>query len=93
MMIPLVIIANRNSLMGSFFAAGEAEEPVSNGTDLAGELVGELRGLFMPFGRHCKTASTEALQGCNCSGYENITRITMAAFAIVEATEGISTEY
>ena len=41
-------------------------------------------------GRHFSTASTEALQGCTCKGYENMTRMIMAPFPIVEATDGIS---
>lgn len=41
-------------------------------------------------GRHFRTASTEALQGCTWRGYENITRTTIAAFPIVELSEGAS---
>lgn len=44
----------------------------------------------MAFGRHFKTASTEARHGCTCKGTENVTRMTMAAFAIVEAVDGVS---
>lgn len=82
--------ANRTSPIEVSLEAG-AEEPVSKGTVLDGELLGELRELFMPFGRHFNTASTEALQGWTWSGYENMTRMTIAALAIVEAIEGMST--
>lgn len=41
-------------------------------------------------GRHFKTASTEALQGWTWRGYENITRTTIAAFPMVELSEGAS---
>jgi hypothetical protein len=63
--------------------------PESKGTVLEGE---ELGGDMEPlvFGLHFKTASTDALQGCTCNGYENMTRMTMAAFAMVDATEGTS---
>ena len=46
-----------------------------------------VRPLFdeLRFGRHFRTASNEARQGCTCNGTENVTRTTMAAFPIVEA--------
>jgi len=37
-------------------------------------------------GRHFRTLSTLPLQGCSCSGYENMTRITMAAQPTVDAS-------
>lgn len=86
----VVMIANRSSPMVSFLAMGRAGAPVSKGIDLAGEPSGVLRELFRPFGRHFKTASTDALHGCTCKGYENMTRITIAALPIVEAIDGIS---
>jgi len=63
---------------------------VSKGTVLDGELVGELRELLKLPGRHFRTASTDARHGCTWRGYENMTRTTIAALPIVEATEGIS---
>lgn len=66
---------------------------MSNGTVLVGEPLGKLRDVLNPFGRHFNTASTEALQGWTCNGYENMTRITIAAFAMVEAIDGISVEF
>lgn len=62
----------------------------SRGTILEGELFGECEAVFMPLGRHFKTASTEALQGWTWRGYENMTRITIAALAIVDTIEGMS---
>ena len=41
-------------------------------------------------GLHRRTASIDALQGWTCRGYENITRMTMAALPIVDATDGKS---
>jgi hypothetical protein len=63
---------------------------VSKGTVLDGELLGELREILELFGRHFRTASTDARHGCTCRGYENMTRMTIAALPIVEAIEGIS---
>jgi hypothetical protein len=63
--------------------------PESKGTVLEGEELGECLEPFV-FGLHFSTASTEALQGCTCNGYENMTRMTIAAFAMVDATEGTS---
>lgn len=84
------MMAKRSSPIESFLAVG-AGLPVSNGTVLAGEPLGELRALLRPlFGRHFNTASTDALHGCTCRGYENVTRITIAALPIVEAVEGMS---
>ena len=39
-------------------------------------------------GRHLSTASMDALQGWTWSGYENRTSMTMAAFPIVELSDG-----
>lgn len=41
-------------------------------------------------GRHLRTASTEALHGWTCRGYENMTRTTIAALPIVDAADGKS---
>ena len=62
----------------------------NNGMALAGDPLGEAWADFRPLGLHFRTASTEARQGCTCKGYENITKMTIAALPIVEATEGIS---
>ena len=86
----VVIIAKRSSPIASFLALGRAVAVAISGMVLAGELLGERVVDFKPFGRHFKTASTEALQGCTWRGYENITRMTIAAFAIVDAIEGMS---
>lgn len=83
------MMANLSSPIVSFLAIG-AGMPVSNGTDLAGEPLGELRELFKPLGLHFNTASTEARQGCTWSGYENMTKITIAALPMVDAIDGIS---
>lgn len=58
-----MMIANRNSPIVSFRAGGVATP--SRGADRAGEVLGEERldGL-RPLGRHLRTASTEARQGC-----------------------------
>ena len=45
---------------------------------------------FLLRGRHLSTASTDALHGWTWSGYENITRMTMAALPTVEVIEGAS---
>ena len=45
------------------------------------------------FGRHFRTASMEARQGWTCSGMLNVTRITIAALPIVEATDGGSAHW
>jgi hypothetical protein len=89
MMIQVVMMANRTSPIVSFLAAGGAVPPESKGTVLAGEELGEFLEPLV-FGLHFNTASTDALQGCTCNGYENMTRMTIAAFAIVDATEGTS---
>jgi hypothetical protein len=55
--------------------------------------VGEGDGARDPerrIGRHLRTASTEARHGWTWRGYENITRMTMAALPMVEATDGAS---
>lgn len=63
----VVMMANRSSPIVSFLAAGCGCPPESKGTVLEGEELGEF---FVPFvfGLHFSTASTEALQGCTCSG-------------------------
>jgi len=72
-------------------AAGPWSERVAVGrrSRLFGELV-RPGVLEMAFGRHFRTASTDARQGCICKGTENVTSTTMAALAIVEAIEGES---
>lgn len=57
------MIANRSSPMVSFRAGGWAPPP-SKGAERAGEELGEfLVETFRPFGRHLRTASTEARHG------------------------------
>lgn len=63
--------------------------PGSSGAALEGDTLVSLDFVHL-FGRHLSTATTEALHGWTWSGNENITRTTIAAFAIVEATLGTS---
>lgn len=83
------MIANLISPILSFLETGVVGE-LGNRVALDGEMFGVPLAAFELLGRHLRTASTEALHGCTCSGYENITSMTIAAFATVEATEGIS---
>lgn len=87
-MIAVVIAANRVSPIASGRAWPTGFGGGSNGVFLGGDLPGDSGRLF---GRHFRTASTEALQGWTWRGYENITRITMAALATVALTEDGST--
>ena len=97
--MPLVIRAKRSSDMattgapwlssvvswledgrrGWFPEVTEEEEPLVDGR------------LFLP-GRQRRTASTEARQGWIWRGMLKVTRITIAALAIVEATDAGSAE-
>ena len=43
-----------------------------------------------PLGLQFATASSEARHGWICRGMEKVTSTTMAAFATVDATEGVS---
>lgn len=82
----VVMMANLTSPIVSLRAAGCAD-------GRSADRDGDELGLFLddlPFGRHRRTASTDALHGCTWSGYENMTSITIAALAIVDATDGMS---
>lgn len=87
----VVIAANLVSPMVSFRVACAPVEEGNNGTVRDGDPVEDSREVLAFEGRHFIAASTEALQGCTCRGYENMTRMTIAAFPIVDATDGIST--
>jgi hypothetical protein len=85
-MMQVVITAKRSSPIVSFrVETGGAR----SGTDLDGDPFGLPREFFFA-GRHFITAATEALQGCTCRGYENMTRMTIAALPIVDAMDGRS---
>lgn len=88
-MMAVVMAANLVSPMVSFRvicpAADGGSKPARDGDPEA-----DSREALVLEGRHFSTASTEALQGCTCRGYENMTRMTIAAFPIVEAIDGIS---
>jgi hypothetical protein len=86
----VVMTANRASPIVSLRGRIPGLE-ANSGMVRAGDPLRELFEDFKPDGRHFRAASIEARQGCTCKGYENITRITMAAFPIVEATDGTST--
>jgi hypothetical protein len=88
-MMAVVMAANRVSPMVSFRVVCPAADGGSKTARDGDPLADSREGLVLE-GRHFSTASTEALQGCTCKGYENMTRITMAAFPIVEATDGTS---
>jgi len=62
MIIPVVIIANLNSPIVSFLAV-DCEGVLGSRADLEGEPCGDDLDGLEPFGRHLKTASTEALHG------------------------------
>lgn len=68
--------------VGPFAEGSDGDDPDREGD--------EFRESAFFLGRHLRTLSTDALQGCTCSGYENMTRITIAALPMVEATEGAS---
>lgn len=88
-MMAVVMAANLVSPMVSFRVvcptADGGSKPARDGDPVA-----DSREALVLEGRHFSTASTEALQGCTCKGYENMTKMTIAAFPIVEATDGIS---
>ena len=78
----VVIAAKRVSPIASFLGlVGGGSKGLCRGGEVL--LVSERR-----IGRHLSTASTEARQGWTWRGYENMTRTTMAAFPIVELTDG-----
>jgi hypothetical protein len=88
-MMAVVMAANLVSPMVSFRVVCPA---VDGGSKPArdGDPIADSREALVIEGRHFSTASIEALQGCTCKGYENVTRMTIAAFPIVDATDGIS---
>jgi hypothetical protein len=88
-MMAVVMAANLVSPMVSFRAVCPAADGGSK-TARVGDPLVDSREVLVLEGRHFSTASTEALQGCTCKGYENMTRMTIAAFPIVEAADGIS---
>lgn len=57
-----MMTANRSSPIVSFLAFGW-DGAVGSRADLAGEPFGEILACFEGFGRHLRTASTDALQG------------------------------
>jgi hypothetical protein len=84
-MIAAVSMANRTSDMSPFLGAAMVGR---RGGDDVADGAGEARRC----GRQFMTASTEARQGWIWSGYENMTRTTMAARPIVDAAAGGSGE-
>ncbi len=93
----LVMSANRSSDMATTGApwlstAAGAEEPPAEGRSgwLPAAALEELGERWLPLlpGRQRRTASMEARQGWIWRGMLKVTRATMAALAMVEATEG-----
>ena len=64
-MIAVVIAAKRVSPIPSGRTGPAGLEDANRGVFLGGDLPGESD---LRLGRHFRTASTEALQGCTCSG-------------------------
>lgn len=83
----VVIAANRVSPIVSPRFGGPDFKDGSNEASRDGDDRGDSEPLI---GRHLRTASTEALQGWTWRGYENITRMTMAALPMVELMAGAS---
>ena len=87
-MMAVVMTAKRRSLISSafgFIGIFRCSNELRLGLPEAG--VSSWVRVFR--GRHFDTASTLARQGCTCNGYENMTRMTMAARPMVEKTEGV----
>jgi hypothetical protein len=86
-MMALVSAAKRTSEISTVTALGMTVPLGASGLlgeDESSTVVVAVRRM----GRHFRTASTEARQGWTWRGYENMTRTTMAARPMVDATAG-----